>query len=183
MVVLKRLADALLAGDPILAVVRGSALNQDGRSIGLTAPNGTAQRELLRAALADAGVAPAEVGYVETHGTGTALGDPIEAHALADVLKEGRGKDRRIRLGSVKTNLGHLEAAAGIAGFIKTVLCLQHGTIPTQLHFRELNPQIDFGGLPVEIPTKSADWEVESGRRIAGVSAFGSNGNQRPHHP
>src|SRR5262249_43905212 len=121
-VVLKRLSDAVADGDRVLAVVRGSAVNQDGRSGGLTVPNGPAQEALIREALAMARVAPAEVGYVEAHGTGTSLGDPIEMQALGAVMREGRPADRPVVVGSVKTNMGHLEAAAGVAGLIKVVL-------------------------------------------------------------
>ncbi len=128
MAVLKRLTDALRDGDRVLAVVRGSAVNQDGRSNGLMAPNPAAQMAVLRAAYANAGVEPREVDYVEAHGTGTLLGDPIEARALGTVLGRGRPRsDRRCCIGAVKTNLGHLEAAAGIAGFIKAVLAVQRG--------------------------------------------------------
>ncbi len=134
-VVLKRLSDALADGDRVLAVIRGSAVNQDGASSGLTAPNGPAQEAVIRAALANGGVAPHEVSYVEAHGTGTALGDPIEVQALGAVLGPGRAADQPLLVGSVKTNLGHLEAAAGVAGLIKVVLVLEHGEIPPSLHF------------------------------------------------
>src|SRR5205823_10260331 len=127
LVVLKRVSDALADGDRILAVIRGSATNQDGRSNGLTAPNGPSQVAVIRDALANAGVNPADVSYVETHGTGTSLGDPIEAQALGEALGTGRAADRPLLLGSVKTNLGHHESAAGIAGLIKVVLSLGHG--------------------------------------------------------
>ena len=133
--VLKRLSDALRDGDRVLAVVRGSAVNQDGRSNGLMAPNPAAQAAVLRAACADAGVAPSEVDYVEAHGTGTLLGDPIEARALGTVYGRGRQPNAPLLAGTVKTNLGHLEAAAGIVGLIKTTAALQRGTIPANLHF------------------------------------------------
>src|SRR5262249_14359593 len=133
MVVLKRLTDALNDGDRILAVIRGTAVNQDGRSAGLTAPNGPAQEAVIRKALADAGATPDEVGYVEAHGTGTSLGDPIEVHALGRVM--GNERPDPLWIGSIKTNFGHLEGAAGIAGLIKTVLCLQNREIPPLLHF------------------------------------------------
>ncbi|CAN5134853.1 hypothetical protein BH11PSE11_BH11PSE11_05020 [soil metagenome] len=173
-VVLKRLADAEAAGDRVLAVIRGSCVNQDGRSNSLTAPNGPAQEAAVRTALQRAGIAPRLVGYVEAHGTGTQLGDPIEVEALADVLGEER--DVPLMLGSIKTNLGHLEAAAGIAGLIKTILCVQHGVVPAHLNFSTLNPEIEAGGLQLKIPLAATRWDGIDGRRIAGVSAFGFSG-------
>jgi acyl transferase domain-containing protein/NADPH:quinone reductase-like Zn-dependent oxidoreductase/NAD(P)-dependent dehydrogenase (short-subunit alcohol dehydrogenase family)/acyl carrier protein len=175
-VVLKRLRDAVADGDPILALIRGSAVNQDGRSAGLTVPNGPAQEALLREALATAGVLPSEVGYVEAHGTGTSLGDPIEMAALGSVLREGRSPDRPLVVGSVKTNVGHLEAAAGVAGLIKVVLSLQHQEIPPHLHFKQLNPHISIAEIPAVIPTSATPWPEASGRRIAGISSFGFAG-------
>ena len=138
-VVLKRLADAVRDGDRVLAVVRGSAVNQDGASSGLTVPNGPAQQALLRQALASARLQPADIDYVEAHGTGTPLGDPIELESLSQVFSD-RGGSAPLVLGSVKTNLGHLEAAAGVAGFIKTVLAVHHGYIPQHLNFEQLTP-------------------------------------------
>jgi len=176
MVVLKRLCDAVADGDPILAIVRGSAVNQDGRSSGLTAPNGAAQEDLIRRALAGARVQPREVGYVEAHGTGTELGDPIEARALANVLGRDRTGSAPLLVGSVKTNIGHLESAAGVAGLIKVVLALQHEEIPPNLHFRKLNPHIDWAGAPIEIPVQPRPWPRGGSRRVAGVSAFGFSG-------
>ncbi len=175
-VVLKRLRDALGQGDNIMAVIRGTAVNQDGRSGGLTAPNGPAQEAVIRRALANAGIAPAAVDYVEAHGTGTSLGDPIECKALAAVLGENRHPARKLLLGSVKTNIGHLEAAAGMAGLIKVVLALGHREIPPHLHFRSLNPHISFGDLAVEIPTMTVPWPPHDGSAIAGVSSFGFSG-------
>ena len=134
MIVLKRLSDAIADGDNILAVIRGSAVNQDGRSSGLTAPNGLAQEAVIRSALNNANVDPSLVSYVETHGTGTSLGDPIEVQALGSVLGAKRDADERLKIGSVKTNMGHLEAAAGMAGLMKAVLILQHKQIPPHLH-------------------------------------------------
>jgi acyl transferase domain-containing protein len=166
---------ALAAGDPVLAVIRGSATNNDGRSNGLTAPNGRAQEALIRDALAQAEVSPAEVGYVEAHGTGTPLGDPIEVQALSRVLAEGRSPEQRLVLGAVKANIGHLEAAAGIAGLIKAVLVLQHAEFPPQPHFRQPNPQVPWDTLPVTVTTELTPWKA-GGRRIAGVSAFGFSG-------
>ena len=140
--VLKRLSDAVADGDRILAVVRGTAVNQDGRSGGLTVPNGPAQETVIRAALADGRVDPADISYVEAHGTGTSLGDPIEVRALAGALGAGRSQDNPLAIGSVKTNIGHLESAAGIAGVIKVILSLQHEYIPPHLHFRQPSPHI-----------------------------------------
>ena len=176
MVVLRRLRDALAGGDRVLAVVRGSAVNQDGRSNGLTAPNGPAQEAVLRAALRTAGVAPSHVGYVEAHGTGTSLGDPIEVNALSAVLGVDRASDSPLLLGSVKTNIGHLEAAAGIAGVIKTVIALQRKEIPPHLHYTTPNPFIDWSAMPMHVPTAVTAWTPIDGKRIAGVSSFGFSG-------
>src|SRR5690606_27299469 len=175
--VLKRLSDAVAAGDRILGVIRGSAVNQDGPSSGLTAPNGPSQEAVLRAALADGGVAADAVGYVEAHGTGTSLGDPIEVQALDAVLGRGRDPDRPLLIGSVKTNIGHLESAAGVAGLIKAVLALRHGEVPASLHFREPNPLIAWERMRVRVAAERTAWERgESGSRIAGVSSFGFSG-------
>ncbi|HIK08529.1 MAG TPA: type I polyketide synthase [Trichormus sp. M33_DOE_039] len=175
-IALKRLSDAIADGNPILAVIRGSAVNQDGRSNGLTAPNGPAQQAVLREALANAGVKPHQVSYVEAHGTGTPLGDPIEVSSLAAVLGEGRSPNHPLALGSVKTNIGHLESAAGVAGLIKVVLAMQHQQIPPHLHLQKLNPYISWGNLPISIPTELTPWESGTERRIAGVSSFGFSG-------
>ena len=175
-VVLKRLSDAERDGDRILALIRGSAVNQDGRSSGLTAPNGVAQEALLRQALANAGLSANEIDYIEAHGTGTALGDPIEAHALAAVYGPGREPSHPLVIGSVKTNVGHLEAAAGVAGLIKTVLSLEHEHIPKHLHFRSMNPHIDWGSLAVEIPVEGRAWPRGERVRRAGISSFGFSG-------
>ncbi len=175
MVALKRLSDAEKAGDRILAVIQGTAVNQDGRTNGLTAPNGLSQQAVVRQALANAGVQPSQIGAVETHGTGTPLGDPIEVNALKEVLMEGRSADQRCWLGSAKTNIGHLEAAAGIAGLIKSVLSLQHQEIFPHLHVTELNPLIEIGETPLAIPTQREPWEAVS-TRYAGVSSFGFGG-------
>jgi acyl transferase domain-containing protein/NADPH:quinone reductase-like Zn-dependent oxidoreductase/SAM-dependent methyltransferase/nucleoside-diphosphate-sugar epimerase/acyl carrier protein len=175
LIVLKRLDDAVAAGDPVLAIIRGTAVNQDGASSGLTAPNGPSQEAVIREALANAGVSPREVGYVEAHGTGTALGDPIEVQALAAALSAGRPGDQPLAIGSVKTNIGHLEAVAGVAGLIKAVLILQHAEIPPHLHLRDLNPHIDWASMPVVVPTQPTEWS-QPGPRIAGVSAFGFSG-------
>ena len=177
MVVLERLSDAQAHGHRVIAVIRGSAANQDGRSNGLTAPNGPSQEAVLRDALADAGLEAAQVGYVEAHGTGTSLGDPIEVQAMAHVLGTGRPAEQALLIGSVKANLGHLEAAAGVAGFIKLALVLQHGEIPRQLHLQQPNPFIPWDELPVRVPTALTPWErPPGGRRIGGVSSFGFSG-------
>ena len=176
MLVLRRLSDALADGDRILAVVRGSATNQDGRSGGLTAPSGPAQEAVIRAALAAAEVSPALIGYVEAHGTGTPLGDPIEVGALGAVFAPGRDAAHKLAIGSVKTNIGHLEAAAGVAGVIKVILGLQRGEIPPHLHFHTGNPHIDWAGLPITVPSEVTPWEPIKGRRLAGVSSFGFSG-------
>ena len=173
-VVVKLLKHAVRDGDRVHAVVRGSAVNQDGRSNGLTAPSGVAQRAVHAEALARAGVAAATVGLVETHGTGTILGDPIEVDALAQVY--GPGDEGRCALGAVKSNLGHLEEAAGVAGLIKAVLCLQRAQIPPNLHFRTLNPNITLEGTRFFVPTDTAPWPVERGPRRAAVSSFGMGG-------
>jgi acyl transferase domain-containing protein len=173
-VVLKRLSDAQADGDNVLALISGSAVNQDGRSNGITAPSGPAQESVIRAALASARVAPEEIDYVEAHGTGTALGDPIEAHALAAVM--GGHRSVPLLVGSVKANLGHLEAAAGVAGLIKVVLALNHGAIPPQLHFRRLNPHIDWSGASIEVAVSGREWSHGDRPRRAGVSSFGFSG-------
>jgi hypothetical protein len=153
-VVLKKLADARADGDRVLAVISGSAVNQDGRSSGLTAPNGLAQERVVRDALANAGRKPGEVAYVEAHGTGTALGDPIEMNALAAVMAEGRAGP--LVVGSVKANLGHLEAAAGIAGLIKAIGVVRRRKVPPVLHLKSLNPHIQPGACPLEVPSALA---------------------------
>jgi acyl transferase domain-containing protein len=170
-VVLKRLSDAQAAGDQILAVIRGSMINQDGHSSGLTAPSGPAQQRVIQRALQSAGLEPDQVGYIEAHGTGTNLGDPIEIGALNAVF---RGRSEPLWVGSAKTNIGHLEASAGIAGVIKVVLALQHGQIPPHLNFQTPNPHIDWEASPIQIPQTLLDWPAD--RRVAGVSSFGVSG-------
>ncbi|MEM9447023.1 MAG: type I polyketide synthase [Cyanobacteria bacterium P01_E01_bin.6] len=177
LVVLKRLSDAIADQDHVLAVVRGSAVNHDGRSSGLTVPNGCAQQVLLQTALTQANVAPHEVSYVEVHGTGTALGDPIEVEALASVFGQERSLSNPLAIGSVKTNIGHLEPAAGIAGVIKVVLAMQHQELPPHLHLQQLNPALDWSKLGVTIPTELTPWTLAAGQsRIAGISSFGMSG-------
>ena len=175
-VMLKRLSEAAGDGDRVWALIRGSAVNQDGRSNGLTAPNGLAQQALVKEALAHAGVAAADIGYVEAHGTGTPLGDPIEFAALGTVLREGRSSRAPCYVGSVKTNIGHLEAAAGIAGLIKVALSLDREHVPPHLHVRDLNPHLSTADSPLEIATRGSDWKRGNAPRFAGVSSFGFGG-------
>nr|AXM42950.1 polyketide synthase [Myxococcus fulvus] len=175
-VVLKRLSDALADKDPVLAIIRGSAVNHDGPSGGLTVPSGPAQEGVIRRALASAGVEPARVSYVEAHGTGTPLGDPIEVRALQKVFAPGRDHSRPLCLGSIKTNIGHLEAAAGIAGLMKVVLMLQHREIPPHLHLQAPTRAIAWDELPLSIPTQVRPWEADTGTRMAGISSFGLSG-------
>ncbi|TJZ49606.1 SDR family NAD(P)-dependent oxidoreductase [Streptomyces piniterrae] len=202
-VVLKRLSDARAAGDTVLAVLRGSAVNHGGRGSGLTVPNGSAQKDLISAALKAAQVSPADIDYVETHGTGTPIGDPIEANALGAVYKQGRPAERPLLMGTVKTNLGHLEAAAGIAGLMKVVQSLRHEELPAHLHLQERNPQIAWDDLLLDVPTEARPWRRGERPRLAGVSSFGIGGTnahviveeappvasqpaaerQRPYHP
>ncbi|MEA5622677.1 aminotransferase class III-fold pyridoxal phosphate-dependent enzyme [Nostoc sp. UHCC 0251] len=172
--ILKRLSDAIQDQDRILAVIKGSAVNHDGLSNGITAPNGLAQQAVIRQALKNAGVAPAEISYIEAHGTGTPLGDPIEIRALKAVLMSGRSPEQRCGIGSVKTNIGHLEPAAGVAGLIKVVLSLQHKEIPPHLHLQELNPRLGLDGTPFFIPGECQPWP--SDRLLAGVSGFSFGG-------
>jgi acyl transferase domain-containing protein len=178
MIVLKRLSDALRDGDRMRAVIAGLAVMQDGRSNGLVAPNGSAQAAVIRQALSQAGIAPRQLGYLEAHGTGTAIGDPFELNALKSLFAgelEGAG----CAVGSVKTNIGHLEAAAGIAGLIKIVLAIEHKTIPAHLHYRAPNPHCSLAGTGLTIPVKPLPWTNfggEASRLYAGVSSFGFGG-------
>ncbi len=174
--VLKRLRDAVTNNDRIFALVRGTATNQDGRSGGLTVPSGPAQEAVINAALADALGEPSEVSYVEAHGTGTSLGDPIEVRALARALGAGREPNNPILIGSVKTNIGHLKSAAGIAGVIKVILSLTHERIPPHLHFRQPNPHIAWSEYPVSVTAQGCAWPRAEHRRLAGVSSFGFSG-------
>ncbi len=175
-IVVKRLEDAIRDGDRIRAVIRGSAVNQDGASGGLTVPNGVAQRRVIAKALERAGIAPGDVGYLEAHGTGTSLGDPIEVQAAGAVLGDGREASRPLLIGSVKTNIGHLEAAAGIAGVIKVVLSLEHEVLPKHLHFRNPSPHIPWDELAVQVVKEATAWERNGRPRVAGVSSFGFAG-------
>jgi myxalamid-type polyketide synthase MxaE and MxaD len=175
-VVLKRVSDAVRDGDRIYAVVCGSAVNQDGRTNGMMAPSVTAQEAVLRQAYANAGVSPGAVQYVELHGTGTRLGDPIEAEALGRVLQQGRSAKLPCLVGSVKSNIGHTEAAAGLAGIIKTALAIEHRALPRSIHFSEINPLIPIERLPFRVATQSGEWPDPSRRLFAGVSSFGFGG-------
>ncbi len=176
-IVLKRLSDAISNKDNILAVIKGSAVNHDGQSNGLTAPNGSAQENVIRQAIKNAQVKPLQIQYVETHGTGTSLGDPIETLALGKILGEGRSEDNPLTIGSVKTNIGHLEAAAGVASIIKVTLALGNKQIPPHLHFQKPNPHIPWSRLPINVPTELTPWNVGSEeKRLAGISSFGMSG-------
>ena len=175
-VVLKRLSDAQAAGDNILAVIRSSAVNQDGHSNGLTAPNGLQQEAVIREALRHAKLTPEQISYVEAHGTGTSLGDPIEVQALGNVLSNGRSAQNPLLIGSVKTNIGHLEATSGIAGLIKLILALQNEELPPHLHLKQLSPHIPWENYEIKIPTEITPWRREDGPRIAGLSSYGFSG-------
>ncbi|MCL2719395.1 MAG: SDR family NAD(P)-dependent oxidoreductase, partial [Lachnospiraceae bacterium] len=169
---LKRLDDALNDKNRILAVIQGSAINNDGVSSSLTAPNGTAQQEVIRDALKNARLEASQISYIEAHGTGTPLGDPVEVNAINEVY--GRNRSKPLYLGSVKSNLGHLEAAAGMASIIKSILMMQNDTIPANLHFNKPNPEFDWDSSPIVIPTASGEWKEK--QKYAGVSAFGFSG-------
>ncbi|MGD9732148.1 MAG: type I polyketide synthase [Desulfamplus sp.] len=194
-VLLKRLSDAVADNDRISAVIRGSAMNQDGKSNGLTAPSGPAQEKVILSALKDAGLTPADIGFIETHGTGTALGDPIEAEALASVFadknisftqntssnqntssKADKIREQPLFIGSCKTNIGHLEPASGVAALIKAVFCVKYGKIPPNLHFNTPSQFIPWDDLPIEVPKSIVDWDNSERERTAGVNAFGFSG-------
>jgi len=174
--VLKKLSEALKDGDPVLAVIRGSAVNHDGRSNGIMAPNGEAQRAVLAEAYRNAGISASSVQYVELHGTGTPLGDPIEAQAILEVLGEGRAPGQECLVGSLKSNIGHSEAAAGVGGIIKTVLAMRHRQLPPTAHFQRLNPMIPFAGTSFRVAQQVEDWPNASRTLLAGVSGFGFGG-------
>ena len=177
MVVLKRLAEAEADGDPIWAVIRGAAVNQNGAAAGPTLPYGPAQERVIEAALLQAGVQPSDVDYLEAHGTGSELGDPIEVQSAAAVYGRARDGDRPLLIGSVKTNIGHLESAAGVAALIKVVLAMRHGLIPKHLNFRNPNPHLDWDRLPVRVVSEAMNWPSTQERQpLAGVSAFGISG-------
>ncbi|MDH2427300.1 type I polyketide synthase [Sphaerisporangium sp. TRM90804] len=175
-VVLKRLADAERDGDDVLAVVRGTAVRHDGRSSGMTVPNPASQQAVIAAALERAGLDPGDLDYVEAHGTGTALGDPIELRALQAVVGRAHTPASPLLVGSVKTNIGHLEAAAGVAGLLKLVLSLRHGEIPPHLHFTDPNPNVDWSGLNIQVVEEGRPWPVRGSVRAGGVSGFGASG-------
>ncbi len=174
--VLKRLSDAQKDGDNIIALIRGSAVNQDGKSSGMTAPNGPAQEAVIKRALENAGVTPNEVGYVEAHGTGTEMGDPIEVHALSEVFGENRAQENPLRLGAVKTNLGSLEAASGMASIVKVAMMLKNKAFAPHLNLKEISPKLNLSEIPAEVPTTFTPWETVEKSRIAGVSSFGLSG-------
>ena len=177
MVVLKRLAEAEADGDRIWAVIRGAAVNQNGASAGPTVPNGPAQERVIEEALSQAGIRPSDVDYLEAHGAGSELGDPIEVNAAAAVYGRERSPDRPLLIGSVKTNIGHLEAAAGVASLIKVVLAMRSGAIPKNLHFENPNPHLEWDRLPVRVVSEVTDWPDTPERPAsAGVSAFGISG-------
>src|SRR5947208_5327757 len=176
MVLLKRLSQAIADGDPIQGVILGTSINQDGHTNGIMLPSPEAQARLVKDACKDAGIEPEKIGFVEAHGTGTAVGDPIEAHALAEALCAKRSADSPLPIGSIKSNLGHLETAAGVAGLLKAMLVLKYGEIPPSLHFSTPNPHINFEKLKLRVPTQLEPFPNGTGERIAGVNSFGFGG-------
>ena len=176
-VVLKRLENAVADGDRIMAVIRGTAINQDGASNGLTAPNGFSQKAVFERALKSANLRGSDISYIEAHGTGTSLGDPIEVGSIEAIYGKNRDADNPLVIGSVKTNIGHAEGAAGIAGLLKVVLSLQHQRIPRHLHFSEPNSHFSLDRIPAVVPVEELEWRPnDAGDRIAGVSSFGFSG-------
>lgn len=175
-VVLKRLEDALKDQDPILAVIRGSSVNQDGNSNGISAPNGRAQEKVITEAMAEAGVTAADIDYIEAHGTGTIVGDTTEATAIGNLMKGKRPSHSPLLMGSVKSNIGHLEAAAGIAGLTKVILSMNKGMIPGNLHFSTPTPNVAWEDFPIKVNAQNTAWPKNTKPRLAGVSAFGFSG-------
>ncbi|MFI4955505.1 MAG: type I polyketide synthase, partial [Gammaproteobacteria bacterium] len=175
-VILKRLSDAVKDNDRILAVIKSSVMNQDGASSGLTVPNGVAQEKLLRAALSHAQLEPRHISYLEAHGTGTELGDPMELHALSMVYQKSHDEQKPLIIGSVKANIGHLESAAGMAGLIKVILSLQHEAIPAQINLQSINSKINLTHIPAHIPLELTPWKKQAEPRRAGISSFGFSG-------
>lgn len=175
-VILKPLSQAIDDNDYIHSVIRATGCNQDGQTSSITIPNGEAQEQLMRNVYEKAGIAPSEIQYVEAHGTGTPVGDPIEANAIGRVFSQGRSDEQKCYIGSVKTNIGHLEAAAGVAGLIKAIQCVKHGTIPKHLHVNEVNPNILFEELKLQIPIEATPWPETNGPRRAAINSFGFGG-------
>jgi|GEM_PF-1407354 len=176
MVLLKRLSDAQRDNDPIVAIIAGSAINHDGASSGMTVPSGPAQQDLIRTALNSAGILPSDIGYLEAHGTGTVLGDNVELAAITEVFGDDTKRVNPMLIGAVKSNIGHLEAAAGIASLIKVILSLQHRQVPPNLHLDQLNPNVDLTKIPASVPTNPIAWPLTRRGRTAGISSFGFSG-------
>ena len=176
LVLLKRLSDAEKAGDQVLGVIRATAINQDGKTSGITAPNSDSQQQVILSAMSEAGITPDQVSYIEAHGTATPLGDPIETVALGKLFRRKSDQQRPCYMTSVKANIGHTETVSGIAGLIKTLLLMKHGVIPPQLHLQEQNPNLSLAGSRIEIPTEQVSWQSANGPRVAGVSSFGFGG-------